>query len=339
MRIKKDKRDLYDFEVEEEKERKKKKKKKNKKIDDTKKVRKIDPENEIIIGVTRYPSPEEKNKKNSKKTKDKRPKKVISKNKEITEYTKNKQGKKVSIIGKILKWTSLFLVFIAMIVFATVSPIFNITEVDVTGNKRLSKEQVVDLSGIETDENIFKENLSDSKKSIKQSGYIESVNIKRILPNKVEINIVERETTFASKFGNGYIYLNNQGYILEINEKNDNLPELVGLSTSGESVAEGNRLNNADLKKLSVVLKIMSTANVKNISGLINRIDITDESNYKLYFDSEQKIAYLGDCSDLETRMLYLAAILEKEKGNPGEIFVNINLNTDDAFFRESVQR
>ena len=30
---------------------------------------------------------------------------------------------------------------------------------------------------------------------------------------------------------------------------------------------------------------------------------------------------------------------LEKEKGNPGEIFVNINLNTDDAFFRESVQR
>lgn len=339
MRIKKDKRDLYDFEVEEEKERKKKKKKKNKKIDDTKKVRKIDPENEIIIGVTRYPSPEEKNKKNSKKTKDKRPKKVISKDKEITEYTKNKQEKKASIIGKILKWTSLFLVFIAMIVFATVSPIFNITEVDVTGNKRLSKEQVVDLSGIETDENIFKENLSDSKKSIKQSGYIESVNIKRILPNKVEINIVERENTFASKFGNGYIYLNNQGYILEINEKNDNLPELVGLSTSGESVAEGNRLNNADLKKLSVVLKIMSTANVKNISGLINRIDITDESNYKLYFDSEQKIAYLGDCSDLETRMLYLAAILEKEKGNPGEIFVNINLNTDDAFFRESVQR
>ena len=58
-----------------------------------------------------------------------------------------------------------------------------------------------------------------------------------------------------------------------------------------------------------------------------------------MYFDSEQKIAYLGDCSDLETRMLYLAAILEKEKGNPGEIFVNINLNTDDAFFRESVQR
>ncbi|MFR7874521.1 MAG: cell division protein FtsQ/DivIB [Christensenellales bacterium] len=338
MRIKKDKRDLYNFEVEEEKE-KKKKRKKNKKIDDTKKVRKINPDNEIIIGVTRYPSPEEKNKKSSKKTKDKRPKKVTSKKKEISEYTENKPEKKTGIIGKILKWTSLFLVFIAMIVFATVSPIFNITEVDVTGNKRLSKEQVVDLSGIETDENIFKENLSSSKKSIKQSGYIENVNIKRILPNKVEINIVEREATFASKFGNGYIYLNNQGYILEINEKNDNLPELVGLSTSGESVAEGNRLNNTDLKKLSVVLKIMSTANVKNIFSLINRIDVTDESNYKLYFDSEQKVAYLGDCSDLETRMLYLASILEKEKGNPGEIFVNINLNTDDAFFRESVQR
>ena len=64
MRIKKDKRDLYNFEVEEEKERKKKRKK-IKKIEDTKKVRKINPDNEIIIGVTRYPSPEEKNKKNT----------------------------------------------------------------------------------------------------------------------------------------------------------------------------------------------------------------------------------------------------------------------------------
>ena len=28
---------------------------------------------------------------------------------------------------------------------------------------------------------------------------------------------------------------------------------------------------------------------------------------------------------------------LEKEKENPGEIFINMNLNTDDAYFRESV--
>ena len=81
----------------------------------------------------------------------------------------------------------------------------------------------------------------------------------------------------------------------------------------------------------------MATANVRNIGTLITTIDITNDNEYTLYFESEQKTAYLGDCSDLETRMLYLATILERERGIPGEIFVNINLNTDDAFFRESV--
>ena len=33
----------------------------------------------------------------------------------------------------------------------------------------------------------------------------------------------------------------------------------------------------------------------------------------------------------------YDVTILEKEKENPGEIFINMNLNTDDAYFRESV--
>ena len=59
--------------------------------------------------------------------------------------------------------------------------------------------------------------------------------------------------------------------------------------------------------------------------------------DYKLFFDTEQKEAYLGDCSDLETRMLYLTAILRSESGKPGEIFVNMNLNQDNVFFRESV--
>ena len=43
-------------------------------------------------------------------------------------------------------------------------------------------------------------------------------------------------------------------------------------------------------------------------------IDVADESNYTLHFDGENKVAYLGDCSNIETRMLYLSGILDKEK-------------------------
>ena len=75
----------------------------------------------------------------------------------------------------------------------------------------------------------------------------------------------------------------------------------------------------------------------KIMANIITKIDIKDTNNYILYFETEQKVAYLGDCSYLEARMANLARILEYEKEKSGEIFVNMNINTENAYFRESV--
>ena len=68
-----------------------------------------------------------------------------------------------------------------------------------------------------------------------------------------------------------------------------------------------------------------------------SKIDISDCKNYTLYLESEKKTVYLGDCSDLNTRILYVKAIIEQESGIAGEIFVNVDLNDDNVFFREKI--
>ena len=136
------------------------------------------------------------------------------------------------------------------------------------------------------------------------------------------------------EYGNGFVYVNNQGYMLEISSIKKELPILIGISTSKEDYKAGNRLNEEDLIKLGTVIKIMNSAQTNGIASLITKIDISNENNYTLFLETERKTAYLGDCSNLETRMLFLVGILEKEKENPGEIFINMNLNTDDAYFR-----
>ena len=80
----------------------------------------------------------------------------------------------------------------------------------------------------------------------------------------------------------------------------------------------------------------VTTYILHNFEGL-TKIDINNSNNYTLHLESERKVAYLGDCSNIETRMLFLVGILEKEKDHAGEIFINMNLNTDNAYFRESV--
>ena len=86
---------------------------------------------------------------------------------------------------------------------------------------------------------------------------------------------------------------------------------------------------------METIIKIVETANIHDVGEYITKIDISDDSNYTIMMDKEQKTVYLGDCSDLNTRMLYLSGILKLYKNTPGEIFINMELNTENAYFRE----
>ena len=178
-----------------------------------------------------------------------------------------------------------------------------------------------------------------TSENLKQSAYVDEAKIIKTIPDTITIDIKERIPCYLLEYGNGYGYVNSQGYILELTSIKKNLPILTGISTSKENYKEGSRLNESDLVKLEVVIKIMNSAQSIGIKDKITAIDVADESNYTLRFDGENKVAYLGDCSNIETRMLYLSGILDKEKDKVGEIFVNMNLNTENAFFREDVKR
>ena len=361
---------LYDFDYESEEEKKLKakrkkaeqksasKKKKTKKelkssnVEQGNKRKKYD--DEIIIGVTRYPDKsvsETKKKKKDISKKEKKQKRrknkknieqynvrqnnnsqIKNKEKENVDYIKNK-GKR----NKTIKIVLLIILIGLALTFALLSPIFNIQNVEVLGNKQISQEELKSLSGIQINENIFKVSTLAVINNIKQNAYINEVQIHKKLPNTIQIKITEREPSYMLEYGNGYVYINNQGYMLEISSIKKDLAILTGISTSKEEYKEGNRLCETDLIKLGTVIKIMSAAKTNGIENLITKIDISDANNYTLYFETERKVAYLGDCSNLETRMLFLVGILNKEKENPGEIFINMNLNTDNAYFRESV--
>ncbi len=74
-----------------------------------------------------------------------------------------------------LKFTALLIIIIAGIIFALVSPIFNIKEIDVSNNEQIKTETIVSLSQLNLGQNIFKFNKNKVNKNIKTNAYIESV--------------------------------------------------------------------------------------------------------------------------------------------------------------------
>lgn len=309
-------------------------------------------DNEIVIGVTKIPEETEKKKKNNSKTKVKKhidtPKKKENKEKNEGADKKSaprninkkieknkKENKKNSFIKNVIKWTSLLCALVAAFIFFMMSPLFDIVEVNVTGNQAISKESIISISEIKIGENIYKTSKRKIEEKIKRNAYIDDVEIKRILPNKIELTVKERKATYMLQYANSFAYINNQGYILEINQQKLELPIITGFITSQEELKVGSRLQAEDLNRLETVLKIVESINANGIESKINRIDIANNQNYTFYMEEEKKIVYLGDASNLSSRMLYLKAALEDTKGLEGELFINGDLIKEKAFFRQ----
>ena len=240
-----------------------------------------------------------------------------------------KKKKRIKIV------TCVILVIFTLILILS-SPLFNIKDITVVGNSKLTTDEVISVSGIKTGVNIFSLNKLKARKKLLENSYVADVYIKRCYPNNINIDVKEKVPTFMIQFANSYIYVNNQGYMLEISTEPIEVPVLLGIKTDLSKVKPGNRLDMEDLKKFNVLIQIMDITKNFELKDLITRIDITDSSDYIVYMDSEGKKIYFGDGVDLNTKILPLSKILEQTTGKSGEIFLNMDLNEQNPRFRES---
>ena len=250
---------------------------------------------------------------------------------------KKASGKKSKKTLAILK--SLFIIALAIgaIVLIMYSGLFNVKDFEVSGNSRLSSNKIISLSNIQVDTNIFSINKKQAKQAILENAYVEEVSINRKLPSTVSIEIKERIPTYILQFTDSYVYINNQGYMLEISNDKIEVPIIVGFITDLSNIKAGNRLDVKDLEKMNTILKIYETAKNVELAEYITKIDVSDTKEYKVYMESLNKIVYLGDASDLNSKMLELKEILHKTQNRKGEVFLNVDLNTQKAYFRQSI--
>lgn len=311
-----------DVEGKVEKRNKTKKKLEREKRIKTKKIENnFDLENETVIQMT--------NKNNLKKEELKRKEELRKQRK------REKKIKKVKFVLKLIVFLG---AIIGSSIFAMTSPIFNVKEINVLNNKIVSSEEIISLSELKTDQNIFKFSKISVKNKIKQNAYVEDVKIHRKIPATIQIDIIERDPKYSVDYMGKYAYINTQGYVLEISDDNRGLAVIQGITTEEEMVQPGNRLNNDDLVALENIIKIMNIIKENNLVDKVTSIDISDKNDYSLYMQEEKKRIHLGDSTNLGNKMLYAIAIMEQEKANEGDIYVNGDLNNKfQPFFRQKV--
>jgi len=274
-----------------------------------------------------------------KSQKEKRKIKQIGKKKNKKKDKDIRTSRTIREKGKISLLKKLFIFILVMIAIWGIlhTRLFGVKNIVIINNNHLTEEEIISISGVNQGDNIYKRSAKEIKESLFENAYIEDATIKKKLPNTIEINIVERNINYMIQFSDTYVYLNNQGYMLEQTTEKANVPIIVGLSTDQNSVVIGSRLNTDDLSKMNKIIKICELAKVNELSELISKIDISNEKNYVVEMESRGKVINFGDCSnysDLNTKMLYLTSILAVTDNSREEIFLNVDLNTNKVYSR-----
>jgi len=319
--------------IEKEKKKSKKKSKANKNSN------RINLDNEIIIGLTPKKEKQKnigaghrarpkKEKVKKKKEKNIQNKKTKVKSKKVKTDTKESKTKK-----RIIKWTSITVLIIICIILFILSPVFNIRTINVVGANKVAAAEIIAASGIKKNENMFKMNVWKVEQNIEKDPYISKATINRKLDGTVNINIEERVPSYMIVLDDKYMYIDNQGYMLEISEQPLAVPTLIGYKTETKDIAPGNRLYEEDLIKLNTCIKIMEAAEGNNIEDLITSIDISNINEYILNLETKGIVVHFGDSSKINQKILWILYTVNDVDIKPGDLF----LDSKRVYFRENI--
>ena len=193
---------------------------------------------------------------------------------------KDKKAKKQIINKNLVIFTIILGIFLGLLFFL---PVFNVTEINVTNNKKTSRTDIIDASGIQVGNNIFRIVGPITKGKIETLPYVKSAEVIKMYPSTINISVEEREIKYILSIDNSYLYIDDQGYILEkSNIKVDGKLLIKDMELDETETTPGNRLSEHNLVKLNDISNILEEAKLyytdeaktTTINSIINEITI-----------------------------------------------------------------
>ena len=250
-------------------------------------------------------------------------------------------------------WKLISMAAVVVAVFLGLSVFFRVDTITVAGADKYTPWMIRQASGVETGDGLL--SISEARvasRIISGLPYIDEVKVSRKLPGTVEIQVTELQVTYSIEDENGGWWLiSSSGRAIEAVslEKALGYTRVEGLAirtpTAGEQVqalpgkiidpGEGTAVEmdqtDAD-QQLAALVSIMTGLERSRIIGEITVIDVTTITDLRLEYPQLLTVR-LGDDEQLEYKISYLAAAVEKLEANQsGELDLTLEY-TEKAVF------
>ena len=223
---------------------------------------------------------------------------------------------KSAVAVKIRRRNTFLAVFAVVMVILTAlfTPIFDITDIYVTGARVLTPKEVINASGIKKGSNLFLLNTDKAEKKISTLGYVESAEVKRKFFARIEIEIVESTEAAYVAFSGNYIGLGADGKVISINKSSKMKPKKAVISGYGiKQVKKGQMVVGKSEEKTAILKELLGVLEDNDFLTSLKKIDISDLSAITCTMTTDTKII-IGNREQLDYKLKCLSAVLDELK-------------------------
>ena len=165
-------------------------------------------------------------------------------------------GKSKRTSKKPILFLIMLLVMLVAFYFFLHSSLFLINHISIEGNNVVSDQDILNMSGIENGKNIFDIDTQASVKAVQIIPRIKEAKITRHLPQKVKIQVKERQPFALIVYQDGFLVIDDQAVCLQKTDNcgNANQP-IITLEDIPSRITEGQKVNPQSIK---IVRQIIS---------------------------------------------------------------------------------
>lgn len=187
-------------------------------------------------------------------------------------------------------------IFIIIMIFA-LSPVFVLKNVKIHGNYYLPDDEVRRISGIAMGENIFQMKVEDIIQTMSKDIRVERAQVKRVLPDTIDILVVERAPLAIIKCNYGYLEAGQGGIILAAHRNLTNIPVPIVSGFTVSDLFVGDRLEYENINHVLAYLDQLEW----ETSTSISEINIADPDNVMVYMKGGVQMR-MGNIGSLEKK-------------------------------------
>ena len=233
-------------------------------------------------------------------------------------------------------YAPLALILIAAAAIVFLSLFFRVSIIQVKNDTVYTDEEIMAASGIEKGVNmLFINNFSAISSIYATMPYVESVSLKRAMPNRIILEVTGSEAAACVSFGDDYWLINASGKLLEKIDARAarSFIRVEGMEPLQPVAGEIMTVSEENTGKDVFLYELLGQFRLRNIVKKIDWVDLSDLNDPRFSYDGRYTVI-LSSTTDLSRRLsLIESAIDQLAEGDAGTLELEMAGESSKVFF------